>query len=191
MSPFDELLWAIIGLLLTIGGTFIEAAIPILTWPLKLETITTVPLGVTFQVGAVLLVGCLGGKNAAALSQIAYLILGLSGFQIFAHGGGLSYIREPTFGYLLGFVPGAWLCGHLAFRKAPSLESLGWSCLAGLAVIHAVGLLYLSAMAAFGALPEPWRLAIWQYSVLPFLGQLVIGCAVVVVSVIGRRSLFY
>lgn len=191
MSPLDELLWAIIGLLLTIGGTFIEAAIPILAWPLNLETLAIYPLGVTFQIGAVLLVGCLGGKNAAALSQIAYLLLGLSGFQIFAYGGGLSYLQEPTFGYLLGFVPGAWVCGYLAFRKPPRLIRLGLSCLAGLAVIHGVGLLYLSGMRLLGSLPETWGAAVWQYSIYPLGGQLVIVCAVVVVSVILRRSLFY
>jgi biotin transport system substrate-specific component len=191
VSPFDELLWAIIGLILTIGGTFIEAAIPIPTWPLHLETITTYPLGVTLQVGAVLLVACLGGRNAAALSQIAYLILGLSGFQIFAYGGGFDYIREPTFGYLLGFLPGAWVCGYLAFRKAPSLESLSLSCLAGLGAIHGLGLLYLGGMRLFGGLQEPWWVAGWQYSVLPLPGQLVMGCGVVVVSIILRRSLFY
>ena len=33
-------------------------------------------LGVTSQVAAVLLVGCLGGRNAAAISQVAYLSSG-------------------------------------------------------------------------------------------------------------------
>jgi biotin transport system substrate-specific component len=77
--------------------------------------------GVSFQVGAVLLTGCVGGKNAAALSQIAYLILGLALFQVFefpvfTQGGGLSYVREPGFGYLMGFVPAGWVCGYLAFK---------------------------------------------------------------------------
>ena len=112
MSPLDELLWAIIGLLLTIGGTFVEVSVPALSWTLNPVDIQVYPLGVTYQIGAVLFVGCLGGKNAGALSQIAYLALGLVGFQIFAYGGGISYLKEPTFGYLLGFLPGVWICGY-------------------------------------------------------------------------------
>lgn len=191
VSPFDVLLWAFIGLLLTIGGTFVEASIPIPVWPFNLESVSTYSLGVTYQVGAVLLVGCLGGKNAGVLSQVAYLILGLSGFQIFAHGGGLGYFQEPSFGYLLGFVPGAWICGYLAFRTPLKLESLGLSCLAGLAAIHLVGLSYLGGISLLRIIPETWAIAVWQYSLQPLLGQLVVVCAVAVVSLILRRLLFY
>ena len=68
-------------------------------------------LGVTYQIGGVLLVGCLGGKNAGALSQIAYLVMGLTLLPVFADGGGIGYVKLSQFGYLLGFIPGAWICG--------------------------------------------------------------------------------
>lgn len=199
LSPLDELLWALIGLLLTIGGIFIEVAIPLPQWPLvisqdmseNLDLLQAYPLGVSFQIGAVLLVGCLGGKNAAALSQVAYLLLGLSGFQVFAQGGGLQYLQEPTFGYLLGFLPGAWLCGYLAFRKPPGIESLGLSCLSGLVAIHATGLLYLVGLAVVDLLPDSWLQAAWQYSVHPLPGQLVVVCAIILLSLVLRRVLFY
>lgn len=192
LTTFDEFLWAIIGLLLTISGVFIEVAMPVPTaWPVDWNQIDIYSLGVTLQVGAVLLVGCLGGKNAGALSQIAYLVLGLSGVQVFSQGGGLSYVQEPTFGYLLGFLPGAWICGYLAFRKQRRLEVLLLSCLCGLVAIHLTGIIYLTGLSVLQVSPINWGESIWQYSVLPLFGQLIVMCAVAVIAFLFRRILFY
>ncbi len=192
LTTFDEFLWAIIGLLLTISGVFIEVAMPVPTaWPVDSNQIDIYSLGVTLQVGAVLLVGCLGGKNAGALSQIAYLVLGLSGVQVFSQGGGLSYVQEPTFGYLLGFLPGAWICGYLAFRKQRRLEVILLSCLGGLIAIHLTGMIYLTGLSILQVSPINWGESIWQYSVLPLFGQLIVMCAVAVIAFLFRRILFY
>ncbi len=191
MSPFDKLLWVFIGLLLTVVGTFVQVSIPIPTSNWSLSETQTLSLGVTYQIGAVLLAGCLGGKSAGALSQIIYLGLGLSGLQIFAYGGGINYIQEPTFGYLLGFVPGAWICGYLAFQKAARLEFLALSCLSGLLAIHLVGLIYLSLLMLVRSVQESWWSAVLQYSIQPLPGQLVLVCLVAVISAILRRLLFY
>jgi len=80
----SDLLWALIGLILTIGGTFLEASLATPTWGGGSYDLQPFALGVTYQIGAVLLVGCLGGKNAALLSQIAYLLMGLTWFPVFA-----------------------------------------------------------------------------------------------------------
>lgn len=193
LTTFDELLWAIIGLLLTISGVFIEVAIPLptLSWPLNWQEIDIHTLGVSLQMGAVLFVGCVGGKNAAALSQIAYLVLGLSGVQVFTQGGGLGYWQEPTFGYLLGFLPGAWICGDLAFRKKRRLEMILLSCLGGLLAIHLLGIVYLTGLAVFQLSPGGWGGSIWEYSLLPLPGQLVILCAVTLIAYLLRLVLFY
>jgi len=37
----------------------------------------------------------------AATSQMLYLSLGLAGMPVFANGGGMAYILQPTFGYLV------------------------------------------------------------------------------------------
>ncbi len=111
----NELLWAIIGLLLTIFSTFVEAFVTNMPWTWSEQGVNSLPLGVTFQVGAVLLTGCMGGKNAGFLAQVAYIFLGLFWFPVFAQGGGLQYWQQPSFGYVLGFMPGAWFCGWLAF----------------------------------------------------------------------------
>jgi len=155
----------------------------------KPEATQIVSLGVTYQIGAVLFVGCLGGKNAGALSQIAYVTLGLTPwFPVFGNGGGLSYLSEPSFGYLLGFIPGAWVCGALAFRTRRCVESLSASCLAGLATIHGVGLLYLALLqSSFSA----WLSLASAYSWQALPGQLAIACAVMVLAYVSRLLLFY
>jgi biotin transport system substrate-specific component len=193
LSPLDKALWAVIGLLLTISGVFIEVAIPVppLAWPIDWSHVPTYSLGVTLQIGAILLVGCMAGRNAAALSQIAYLILGLSGFQIFAQGGGLGYLREPTFGYLLGFLPGAWVCGHIAFQQHRRLDNLIMSCLWGLGAIHFVGLVYLTVLSTFRITSANWWDAVLRYSVYPLPGQFIIVCTVAAVAYLMRILLFY
>lgn len=199
MGPLTDLLWAIIGLFLTIGGTLIEAFTTTAPWTWTQSGIQTQSLGVSYQVGAVLLVGCLGGKNAAVMSQVAYLALGILwfdvfGLQVFDQGGGLSYVREPSFGYLLGFIPAAWICGLLAFRSRPKLETLALSCLFGLLAIHITGLLYLALAYLFGwANLESLSFlqAILVYSLLRIPGQLAVVCVVTVLAFAVRRLMFY
>lgn len=193
MSPSTELLWALIGLLLTIGGTFLPASLALPLWSGG-SPLHALPLGVTYQIGAVLLVGCLGGKNAAALSQIAYIMLGLTWLPIFAQGGGIGYLGEPTFGYILGFVPGAWVCGYLAFRAAPRLETLALSCLCGLLSIHIVGISYLAINQLVGWITKSGITladALTRYSVNPLPGQLAIVCAVALIAFALRQVMFY
>lgn len=197
VSPPSEILWALIGLLLTIGGTFLEAHVTNFPWDWQQHGIQTHSLGITYQIGAVLLVGCLGGKTAGALSQIAYLVLGLTWFPVFSQGGGLAYLKEPSFGYLLGFIAGAWVCGFLAFKTPPRLESLAFSCICGLLTIHVYGLTYLVVFKVFNsftwgaAAAMPIFQAIFNYSIYPFPGQMVVVCAVAVIAFALRQLMFY
>ena len=71
------------------------------------------PVPITLQAQVVLLGGMLLGPVNGALAVGLYLLLGLIGLPIFAGGGGLGYVLQPTFGYLLGFVGGAVVCGLL------------------------------------------------------------------------------
>ena len=197
-SPLD-ILWAVIGLVLTITATWLEAFITNAPWNWNTAGVQIYSLGVSFQVGAVLLTACAGGKNAATLSQIAYLTLGLLplqflGLPIFTQGGGLEYVREPSFGYLVGFIPAAWVCGHLAFQARPKLEILAYSSLCGLGIVHGCGLLYLAIASLGGWLDQvswPAWGEIWAYSLAPLPGQLIMVCAVSVLAYLLRQILFY
>jgi len=193
ISP-TELLWALIGLILTIGGTFIEAFTTNAPWNWGHQGLQAHSLEVNYQIGAVLLVGCMGGRNAGAISQIAYLLLGLTWLNIFSQGGGIGYVVHPSFGYLLGFIPGAWVCGWLAFRLPVRLETLLFSCLGGLLTIHVTGLLYLIAGYRLGWLHNLaqsfWQMAI-TYSLALLPGQLAIACTVTVLALVLRHLMFY
>lgn len=188
-----QILWSLVGLLLTIGGTFIEAHFTSAPWSWNQYGIQATPLGVTYQIGAVLFVGCLGGKTAGALSQIAYIVLGLTWLPVFYQGGGISYLNQPNFGYVLGFVPGAWICGFLAFKTSNKLESLAFSCLCGLLAIHSTGVGYLILKYIIGAGFTQLTLleAVLRYSVYSLPGHLIITCAVAVLSYCLRFVMLY
>ncbi|BAZ52469.1 BioY protein [Nostoc sp. NIES-4103] len=190
----NQLLWSMIGLLLTMGGTLLEARGVTFPWSWSQHGIQTYSLGVSCQVGAVLLVGCLGGKNAGALSQIAYLVMGLTLLPVFENGGGIGYIKLSQFGYLLGFIPGAWICGLIAFKARPRLESLAFSCVCGLITIHLCGITYLMISYFFqwkGTENLPFIQAIFTYSWFLVPGQLSVVCAVTVIAYVLRHLMFY
>lgn len=73
------------------------------------------PVPITLQTFFVILAGLILGGGLGSLSQIFYIILGVTGFSIFTNAGfGLSYLFGPTGGYLFGFVFVALLLGNIA-----------------------------------------------------------------------------
>lgn len=189
----EIILWAIIGLILTVSCTFIEAHTFNFPWLWNEEGTTISTLGVSYQIGAVLLIGCIAGRNAALLSQLAYVILGISGLPIFERGGGWQYILEPNFGYLLGFIFGAWLCGYLAFQKLVHLDGLIISCGAGLLAIHFTGIIYLAVLyfiPGLGTEINSLMEGISNYSLALLPGQLAVICATVSLAYILRKLMF-
>lgn len=74
------------------------------------------------------------------------MALGLLGLPIFTQGGGLSYLLQPTCGFLLGLIPSAWVIGLLTARRPPHPLRTALACFAGLAVLYAVGLPYMAVI---------------------------------------------
>jgi biotin transport system substrate-specific component len=111
-------------------GAFIRIPIPVI--PFTLQTLF------------VMLAGMLLGKNMGALSCLVYMLLGLFGVPVFTSGGGFGYVLQPTFGYLVGFVIGAYVTGAVAHGgEKVTYRRLLVAAFAGLAVIYAVGVAYL------------------------------------------------
>ena len=115
---------------LTAVGAFIKIPVPHV--PFTLQTLM------------VMFAGLILGSRRGALSQLLYLILGLMGLPIFAQGGGPAYVLQPSFGFLLGFIPGAFVIGkilegteNLALPKVITALALGQG------VIYLFGLSYL------------------------------------------------
>ncbi len=193
VSAPEVILWSAIGLLLTIGGAFIQGATITPPWEWFQNGVRTETIGVSYQIAAVLLIACLGGRFAGGFSQIFYLLIGLFWLPIFDRGGGIEYIREPAFGYLLGFVFGAFCCGFFAFRSRTRLHTLALSCLSGLTTIHLTGITYLFILEKLKILPSnlSWLEAISKYSLVPLPGQLILLCAVSSIAFGIRKLIFY
>ena len=107
-----------------------------------------IPLGIstiTLQFLFTALAGILLGAKLGALSQAVYVALGLVGVPIFASGGGFQYVFNPTFGFLAGLIPTAWVIGALtAQSKTPARVAL--SCFAGLGVLYLIGVPYMGVI---------------------------------------------
>ena len=98
---------------------------------------------VTMQLLFTTLAGLLLGGRYGALSAALYLVLGLVGVPIFTEGGGFGYVFKPSFGYIIGFVAGAYVTGWIANRvEAPSDKRLLAANFAGMAIVYAVGFVY-------------------------------------------------
>jgi biotin transport system substrate-specific component len=146
---------------LTAVGAFIRIPFPL------------VPI--TLQTFFVFLSGTLLGSRSGALAQLLYVGMGLIGLPLFTGGGGPQYVLHPTFGYLLGFIAGAWIIGFISesFEK-PSFKVYLAACLAGTVVIYAVGVsvLYLNLNYVAGKVTSLRQ--VFEFGVIPFvLGDII------------------
>lgn len=94
---------------------------------------------VTLQVFFACLSGMLLGPVWGTAAQGVYVLLGLAGLPVFTSGGGLMYVANPMFGFLLGLIPMAALVGYLT--KFPRIHPF-LAAIAGLAVLYLVALPY-------------------------------------------------
>lgn len=142
------------------------------------------PVPMTMQSLAVLLAGVWAGPRIGAAACVAYLGLGLAGLPVFAGGAvapGLAVLAKPSFGYLLGFIGGAWIAG-LVFQRFASrtLGALAAFSL-GHVVIFAGGLAYLTAF-----MPVSQAIAV---GLLPFVAGTVVKTLLGVALVVAGTGL--
>jgi biotin transport system substrate-specific component len=103
------------------------------------------PVPITLQFLFTALAGVMLGSKLGALSQLIYVVMGLFGLPVFAGGsGGPSTVFSPSFGYIVGFIVGAYLIGKIAEGdRNPTFGRLFLASAAGLIVIYAMGTPYL------------------------------------------------
>lgn len=109
-------------------------------------TFIRIPIGndvYTLQFLFTLLAGLVLGARLGMLAVLAYVVMGLVGIPVFASGGGPGYIAQPTFGYLLGFIVQAYVCGKFSrsLNKRNLMHLLGVN-LIGMAVVYMFGLIW-------------------------------------------------
>lgn len=131
-------------LTVVIGGSILLAACARVSFPIPFS-----PVPVTGQTFGVLVLGMLLGSWRASAAVGLYLLEGLAGLPVFAAGGGPAYFAGPTGGYLLAFLPAAWLTGVLAQRgwdRSHTLTVVAMSI--GTAVILVGGCAWLTVLHA-------------------------------------------
>ena len=103
------------------------------------------PVPITLQVFFVLLSGAVLGGRLGALSQVMYILLGISGLPVFAGGAsGPGVLVGPTGGYLFGFIAGAYVTGWVGHSFSPtSFRKLILATLLGLCPIYLMGVIWL------------------------------------------------
>ena len=111
-------------------GTHIKIPTPLL--PLTLQTLFVV------------LAGLVLGRKYGAAAVCVYVFAGVIGLPVFT-----GSVMNPTFGYILGFVPGAWLAGYIAEKFRPCFKTWTLGALAGIAVIYAIGIPYYYVMSKY------------------------------------------
>lgn len=101
------------------------------------------PIPITLQTFFVILSGTLLGKNYGSLSVIVYILLGLLGLPVFSGGGGIYYVLNPSFGYIIGFILCAFIVGKIVHKKEnPSFRRIFISSLISVFSVYIVGIIY-------------------------------------------------
>ncbi len=139
----------------------------------------------------VVLAGLLLGKKGA-ISLLVYTLLGLLGVPVFAKPpfAGFSYVLQPSFGFVIGYMVAAYTIGWIVERwhwRSPALLFL--ASLVGLVVLYAVGLPYLYLVLRYLLDQTLSWSQILAVGMLPFIGLdlLKAGLASFLAGAIQRR----
>ena len=158
-----------------------------LTCVLSMFSIPIQPVPITLATLAVYISGAFMGPIYGALSQVLYLVLVLVGIPCTAKlVGGVSVFTGPTAGFLVGYVPTAFVVGLLygycrkKFRSGPrKIFGLVAALLWGTVVCYVFGLLWYMVYSGVDIYKA------FLVCVLPFL--LGDGLKIVVVALIVPR----
>lgn len=160
----DLILCGIFSALIAVGA-FIRIPIPAVSFTLQFLFTT--------------LAGLLLGARLGTLSVAIYLLTGLIGLPVFANGGGLGYILQPSFGYLVGFCVGTYATGRIAATSGTlSFKKFFFAGTAGLMLVYSIGMIYYYVIANFYIDQPIGVMALFFYCfVLPLPGDLAICIA--------------
>ncbi len=107
------------------------------------------------QIPAVMFVVGLLGRRLGITSILLYIITGLFFLPVFALGGGWKYIFEYGFGYILAYIPAAFLAG-LILKNGYTFKNSAKAVFIGVLTIHIFGILYMMCLAGLRHMGWPF-----------------------------------
>jgi biotin transport system substrate-specific component len=174
-------------------GSLILAAAANIKIPLQ-------PVVINLTTLAVAILAASFGWRIAVATVALYIAEGLAGLPFFANGGGWGYVLSPSFGFIVGYLPMAFIIGWAADRgaSASAIRLFGWMLVAD-AVVFSFGFAWLLVVASLilqsgGALPA-WLSSgdlltvAWNGAVQPFILWDVLKMAFAAVTVAGLWTL--
>lgn len=94
------------------------------------------PVPITGQTLGVIVVGAALGARRGAAALTAYMLAGLAGAPVFAGlTAGPAYVLAPSFGFVVGFIPAAFVAGWFAER---AWDRTPWLAFAGFVVASVI-----------------------------------------------------
>ncbi len=108
---------------------------------LKLKHCTYIP-----QIPVIFFIAALIGKRFGITAVTIYILLGLTLIPVFGLGGGLGYIFQYNFGYILAYIPAVFIVAFLLKDKF-NYANVAKADLLGVLTIHIIGIFYLILMA--------------------------------------------
>lgn len=94
------------------------------------------------QIPVIMFIIVLLGRRFSIASILIYILVGLFLAPVFALGGGLEYIFEYGFGYIIAYIPAAFFAGSI-LRSGLTYRNMAQATLVGVLTIHLVGVLYM------------------------------------------------
>ena len=130
-----------------------------------IETRAGDPVPITGQTFAILVTGALLGSRLGTAAVLAYLVAGVAGVPVFADWSRYyTTFAGATGGYLIGFLPAAFIVGWFAER---GWDRSGWFLLVMLvanAVIYVPGLIWLDRWLAIMSFPvDTFEAGLWPF----------------------------
>ncbi|MBN1623058.1 MAG: biotin transporter BioY [Clostridia bacterium] len=107
-------------------------------------------MSVTFQLFFAILAGIILGPVRGLIAMTVYMIIGLAGLPIFTLGGGPAYVLQPSFGFILGFLPAAFFSGLVYGNSSPDNKYAVYPAyITGIITAYAIGIPYLFLILKF------------------------------------------
>jgi biotin transport system substrate-specific component len=193
LSPKSQSARLALNIVTVVIGSLVLAAsaklsVPVMPVPVTLQTLAVAALAAGF------------GWRIGVATVALYLLEGLAGLPVFATGGGIDYVLRPSFGFLVGYLPMAYIIGRAADLGASGKIVLMFGAmLVGDAVAFAFGFSWLLVVANIiiqsGAALPGWLDAgnlvatAWNGAIAPFIVWDILKMAFAALSVVGMWKL--